>query len=152
MNNRSTTEPTAIETSFPLASTLLLVWVFFMTFLARTILSPLLLEVERELGISHAEGGSLFFIISVGLIATMLLSGLLLQKMQHHTAITLSAAMAGAGLLLLSVAETLLPFQVALFVIGAGAGLYLPSGMTALTDVVPNRQWGRAIALHELGP
>jgi NNP family nitrate/nitrite transporter-like MFS transporter len=144
--------PEATEKRFPLASTLLLIWVFFMTFVARSVLSPLLLEVERALGISHAEGGALFLVISVGLITTMLLSGVLLQRMQHRSAIALSGVLAGVGLLILSVAGSLLPFRIGLFIIGAGAGLYLPSGMTTLTDVVSHRQWGRAIALHELGP
>lgn len=141
-----------MKKKFPLASSLLLVWVFFMTFVARTVLSPLLLEVEEELGISHAQGGALFLFISVGVITTMLLSGLILQKIQHRTAIAISGLLAAAGLLVLSLSETLLPFRLGLLVIGAGAGLYLPSGMTALTDVVSHRQWGRAIALHELGP
>lgn len=144
--------PETVEKKFPLGSTLLLVWVFFMTFVARTILSPLLLEVETALAITHAQGGALFLIISVGLITTMLFSGLLLQKIEHHTAIALSGLLAAAGLIILSLSGSLLPFRIGLFVLGAGAGLYLPSGMTTLTDVVSHRQWGRAIALHELGP
>ncbi len=140
------------EKKFPLASTLLLVWVFFMTFVARTILSPLLLEVEVALEITRAQGGALFLFISVGLMGTMLLSGVFLQRIEHHTAIAASGVLAAAGLLILSASGSVLPFRVGLFVIGAGAGLYLPSGMTTLTDVVHYRQWGRAIALHELGP
>ena len=137
---------------FPLASTMLLVGVFFMTFVSRTILSPLLLPIENELGISHAEGGSFFLIISIGLMTSMLLSGWFLQRLTHHQMITIAVFLSGAALLLLAVSEGLLLFRVALFFIGAGAGLYLPSGMTTLTDVVPSGQWGRAIALHELGP
>ncbi|MCF7948591.1 MAG: MFS transporter [Spirochaetia bacterium] len=137
---------------FPLRSTLLLVGVFFITFIGRTSLSPLLLPIERELGISHAEGGSFFLVISVGLMLTMLFSGMVSQRLKHHTTIALSAVLTGAALILMAVAGSLFWFRVGLFFLGAGAGLYLPSGVTTLTDVVPSGQWGRAIALHELGP
>ena len=137
---------------FPLGSTLLLVSVFFMTFLARTILSPLLLPIERDLGVTHAEAGSFFLIISIGLIATMLGSGFVSQRLNHHRMIALSVAVSGAGALLLGASTTLAGFRAGLVLLGAGAGLYLPSGLTTLTDVVPSRQWGRALAIHELGP
>ncbi|MFO7874141.1 MAG: MFS transporter [Bacteroidales bacterium] len=138
--------------SFPIRSTLLLVGVFFITFIGRSVLSPLLLPIERELGISHAEGGSFFLIISVGLMLTMLFSGMVSQRLKHHSTIALSAVLTGAALILIAVAGSLFWFRVGLFFLGAGAGLYLPSGITTLTDVVPSEQWGRAIALHELGP
>lgn len=148
--NRKPEEPST--TSFPLRSTLLLVGVFFITFIGRSSLSPLLLPIERELGISHAEGGSFFLVISVGLMLTMLFSGLVSQRLKHHTTITLSAVLTGAALILIAAAGNLFWFRVGLFFLGAGAGLYLPSGVTTLTDIVPSGQWGRAIALHELGP
>lgn len=145
------TQPSSNGT-FPLTSTLLLVGVFFMTFIGRTILSPLLLPIEYELGLSHAEGGSFFLIISVGLMLTMLFSGLLTQHLNHHTTIAISVWITVVGLLIIALSGSLLVFQMGLFLIGAGAGLYLPSGVTALTDVVPSGQWGKAIAFHELGP
>ena len=147
-----TTNLAEMSPAFPFGSTLLLVWVFLMTFLGRTILSPLLLVVEQELGMSHAEGGSLFMVISVGLIGSTVFSGFLLLKIQHHMAITLAGVLVGVGFLILAVSRAVLPFGVGLLVIGGGAGLYLPSAMTTLTDIVPNRLWGRAIAFHELGP
>src|SRR6056297_85290 len=138
--------------SFPLSSTILLVGVFFMTFIGRTVLSPLLLPIEHELGLSHAEGGSFFLVISIGLMLMMLFSGLLSQHINHHTTITIAVCITGAGLLFIALSGTLFIFRVGLFLIGSGAGLYLPSGVTALTDVVPKNQWGKAIAFHELGP
>jgi NNP family nitrate/nitrite transporter-like MFS transporter len=36
--------------------------------------------------------------------------------------------------------------------LGAGAGLYLPSGIATLTGLVAPRHWGKAIAIHELAP
>lgn len=148
----NTDTQTSSNGTFPLTSTLLLVGVFFMTFIGRTILSPLLLPIEYELGLSHAEGGSFFLVISVGLMLTMLFSGLLTQHLNHHTTIAISVWITAVGLAIIALSASLIVFQTGLFLIGAGAGLYLPSGVTALTDVVPAGQWGKAIAFHELGP
>jgi len=149
MNN---TVPDTSDKSFPIRSTLLLVGVFFMTFIGRTILSPLLLPIEHELGLTHAEGGSFFLVISVGLMLTMLFSGTLTQHLNHHITIAIAGWITGIGLFLLALSGSLFVFRIGLFLIGSGAGLYLPSGVTALTDVVPGDQWGKAIAIHELGP
>ncbi|MFP4232376.1 MAG: MFS transporter [Spirochaetaceae bacterium] len=138
--------------AFPVGSTSLLVWVFFMTFIGRTILSPLLLPIERDLEISHAEGGSFFLVISLGLMLTMLFSGFISQRLEHHSTIAVAGWITGLSLLLLGLVDSLFWFRVGLFFLGAGAGLYLPSGVTTLTDVVSEKQWGMAIAVHELGP
>jgi NNP family nitrate/nitrite transporter-like MFS transporter len=137
---------------FPLGAILLLVSVFFLTFLGRTVLSPLLLPIEADLGISHAQAGSFFLVISIGLMTTMLLSGFLSQRLSHHTTISLAVATVGLGALLFAGSRSLPAAWGALLVIGAGAGLYLPSGVATLTDVARPQQWGRAIAFHELGP
>ena len=36
--------------------------------------------------------------------------------------------------------------------LGLSAGLYLPSGIATLTDMVSSKHWGKAIAVHELAP
>jgi len=119
--------------TFPLGATLLVVSVFFMTFIGRTILSPLLLPIEGEMGISHAEGGSLFLIISIGLMVSMLLSGFMLQRVKHNTSIAIAAMLTGAGLFLLAASSGLFWFRVGLFILGTGSGLYLPSGIVTIT-------------------
>jgi MFS transporter, NNP family, nitrate/nitrite transporter len=45
---------------------------FLINFMARIILSPLLPAIERELGISHGEAGSFFFLISAGYVIALL--------------------------------------------------------------------------------
>jgi NNP family nitrate/nitrite transporter-like MFS transporter len=39
-----------------------------------------------------------------------------------------------------------------LFLLGISAGLYLPSGITTVTSLVNPKQWGKAVAIHELAP
>ncbi len=39
-----------------------------------------------------------------------------------------------------------------MLIIGMAAGLYLPSGLATLTAIIAPRHWGKALAIHELGP
>lgn len=137
---------------FPLGSALFIVSVFFMTFVGRVIISPLLLPIEDELGLNHAQGGALFFVISLGLILTMFFSGFVLRRMQHHTCIALSGMITGVALFLLAASRDLFWFRIGLFLTGAAAGLYLPSGIVTITELVPLERRGVGIAMHELGP
>jgi len=45
---------------------LLLTSIFFVNFLARILLAPLMPAVESDLGLSHAEAGSFFLLVSLG--------------------------------------------------------------------------------------
>ncbi len=137
---------------FPLPSLLLLITVFFMTFLGRTVLAPLLLTIQRDLNLSYAQGGSLFLTIAAGLTISMRLSGFVSRPLSHHRTIALAGLLTGAALFLLAVSRGLSSFRAGLLLAGSAAGLYLPSGLTALYSFVPSPLWGRAIALHELGP
>ncbi len=58
----------------------------------------------------------------------------------------------GGSLLAVSLSSTLLGIRSGLILIGLSAGLYLPSGIATLTDTVSSKHWGKAMALHELGP
>ena len=42
--------------------------------------------------------------------------------------------------------------RITLLLLGAAAGLYLPSGIATLTELISPRHWGKAIAIHELAP
>jgi NNP family nitrate/nitrite transporter-like MFS transporter len=41
---------------------------------------------------------------------------------------------------------------IALFLMGLFAGVYLPSGLATITSIINPRQWGKAIAVHEMAP
>src|SRR5215470_18815240 len=60
---------------------------FLINFIARIILSPLFPTIEKELGISHGEAGSFFFLISAGYVIALLGSGFLASRSEsqnHH--------------------------------------------------------------------
>ena len=131
---------------------LLLLGVITVTFLARMLLSPLLLQIRSHYGFSHVEGGMLFFRISIGFSVSMLLSGFVAQKLQHRGTVLASVFIVAAALILLGLAPPRPVFYAALVLLGAGGGLYGPSGITMLTEVAKTRHWGKALALHEAGP
>ena len=135
-----------------LPTILLLTTVFFVNFVSRIVLGPLMPVVEEELGLSHGQAGSLFLLISAGYCVVISLSGFLSARIGHRWSVVLSAwALAGAlGLVALS--SGLGGLRWGLLLVGMAAGLYLPSGMATMTALVDQARWGRAIAVHELAP
>ena len=65
------------ETSFRsyIGPILFLAGIFFLNFLGRIILAPLLPTIEKDLSLGHSEAGSLFLLISLGYFISLLGSG-----------------------------------------------------------------------------
>ena len=74
---------------------LLLTSIFFVNFLARIVLAPLMPGIESDLEISHAEAGSLFLVISLGYFVSLLGSGFISSRLTHKRTIILSAMVLG---------------------------------------------------------
>ena len=126
--------------------------IFYLNFLSRIILSPLMPTVEGDLNIGHAEAGSLFFCISLGFFPGLLGSGFISSHLSHRWTIVLSSVAVGGALLVVSLSHTLWWIRLGLVLIGLSTGFYLPSGIASLTDMVSSKHWGKAIAVHELAP
>jgi NNP family nitrate/nitrite transporter-like MFS transporter len=131
---------------------LLLTTIFLLNFSARVIYAPLMPEIEEDLGISHSAAGSLFFMISCGSFLSLVGSGWVAANLTHRKTIILSATILGLALFGTAFANSLETIRLALFVLGLAAGLYLPSGIATLTDLITQRHWGKALAIHELAP
>ena len=82
-----------------LSPLILLTSIFFTNFLARIVLAPLMPAVESDLGIRHAEGGSLFLLVSFGYFAALLASGLINSRLTHKQTIVGSNIALGLALL-----------------------------------------------------
>lgn len=126
--------------------------VYLLNFLARVIMAPLMPVVERDLSIGHGEAGSLFLFISLGYFTGLLGSGFVSSRFTHRQTIVLSSVAVGGSLIAVSLTHTLLWIRCGLTMVGLSAGLYPPSGIATLTDMVDSRDWGKAMALHELSP
>ena len=125
---------------------------YFLSFFARSILSPLLVPMEHTLGSTHTQTAGLMFFLSVGFGSALACTGALSSHMRHRHVLVLANATLGMALLLLAQSQGLTMARLGFFIFGIGTGLYLPSGMATLASVVDDASWGRAIAIHELAP
>ncbi len=104
---------------------LFLALIFFLNFMARIILAPLMPTVERDLGIGHGEAGSLFLLISAGFFPTLLGSGYFSSRLRHRKTIILSSTALGIALLAVSLSNSL-------WAIPTGIGIAGDAGSFAL--------------------
>ncbi len=131
---------------------LLLTGIFFLNFIARIMLAPLMPTIEKDLGVGHGEAGSLFLLISSGYFISLLGAGLLSSQLTHRRTVVVSATTVGIALLGISLSNSLWAIRLGLFMLGMAAGIYLPSGIATLTSLIAARHWGKGIAIHELAP
>ncbi len=137
---------------FPLSPILFLVLIFYLNFTSRVILSPLLPVLEGELGLGHGGAGSLFLVVQIGYCAGLLVSGFVSSRLTHRNTILLSTTTLGAVLLAMSRSTSAVEMRTGLVLLGIAAGLYLPSGIAAITREIRQEHWGKALAIHELAP
>lgn len=137
---------------FPLPPLLLLTGIFYINFISRIVISPLLPVIETDLHIGHGQAGSLFFYIAFGYAFGLAGSGFVSSLLNHRRTIILSVFLVGASILGVSVSPDLWAIRFFLIVCGFFAGLYLPSAIASLTDWIKREHWGKAMAIHELAP
>jgi len=138
--------------SFPVLPLFLLVFIFYLNFVSRVIMAPLLPIVEADLGFSHGQAGSLFFFVAFGYGIGLLGSGFVSYFLTHRFTITLAGMMGGVSLILISRSQSIGSIHAGLVFIGIFAGIYLPSGIASLTELISQKHWGKAMAIHELAP
>ncbi len=140
------------SSSFPVLPLFLLVFIFYLNFVSRVIMAPLLPIVEAELGFGHGQAGSLFFFVALGYGVGLLGSGFISYFLTHRFTITLAGMMGGISLIIISRSQSIGAIHAGLVLIGIFAGLYLPSGIANLTELISKEHWGKAMAIHELAP
>jgi NNP family nitrate/nitrite transporter-like MFS transporter len=137
---------------FPLFPVAFLTAIFYLNFGSRVLLGPFLPVIEQELGLGHGSAGSLFIFIQIGYAAGLLGSGVVSWKLTHRRTIVLSSVGVGLAMIALSRAATLAEMHACLVLLGLAAGLYLPTGIAAITELVEEPHWGKALAVHEWAP
>ncbi len=135
-----------------LPAVLLTVAVFFLNFLTRITLAPLMPVVESELGFSHAQAGTVFLALGVGNGIGLLLSGFLSREVGHRRTVGISSLIVGCFAMFASQAWSCDSLQWSFLLLGVSVGLYLPSGIGVVTSLVRKEDWGKTLALHETAP
>ncbi|MFH1139588.1 MAG: MFS transporter [Pseudomonadota bacterium] len=126
--------------------------IFLLNFTGRIIMAPLMPAMEQDLGFNHGQAGALFMALSLGYFFAVAGSGYLAAKVGRRWTIVLSACLVGLGLEAVGLSESLSALRAALALLGLGAGLYLASAIAAITEMTSPRNWGKALAIHELAP
>lgn len=142
--------PLSLAAAFP--ALLLMTALFYINFMARISLAPLLPSIEQDLGFTHGESGALFLLVSGGYCVAIIFSGCISSRINHRGAIIFSAVALGLSLIGIGLSHSLLALRVGVLMMGVTAGFYLPSGMATLTSLINTGDWGKAIAVHELAP
>jgi NNP family nitrate/nitrite transporter-like MFS transporter len=140
------------EKRMSLGPLLFLTMIFFFNFIARVALAPLMPSIEKDLKIGHDEAGVLFFLLSLGYCIMLLFSGFVSSRLNHRRTIVFSSFAVGGSLLMVALSPHLWGIRIGLVLTGMAAGLYLPSGIATVTELASSRDWGKAIAIHELAP
>ncbi len=126
--------------------------IFYLNFLSRIIIAPLLPYLERSMDLSHAQSSSFFMLLSSGYFLAILSSGFVSSKIGHRNTISASVILIGLSTFLTSFASSLMELRGGFFCMGFSAGLYLPSAIAVISSECPQRIWGRAFSVHELAP
>jgi len=135
-----------------LGLTLALAWLFYLGFVTRVMFAPLMPAIERDLGISHSQAGSLFLMISIGYMMAPLCSGWISLKINHRGTLNLSAWMVGLALLPFAYSDSLWAVRVLMIFIGLAAGIHLPSAIATITAEIRKDDWGKALSVHQAAP
>lgn len=112
----------------------------------------MMIAVEGDLNLSHGEAGSLFLFTTIGYVISLIGSGYVNSRVTHRTTIIISSLFVGLAMIGISFTRSAFGLSTGMFLVGIGAGIYLPSGIASITHLVDTRQWGKALAIHELAP
>jgi NNP family nitrate/nitrite transporter-like MFS transporter len=131
---------------------LILAPIFFLNFICRIMLAPLIPEIEKDLRLTHMDAGGLFFSISLGYFISLTTSGFISSRLNHKRAILVSNTILGVALIGTAFCKNIFSFYFGIFTVGIAAGIYLPSAISILTDQISPRHWGKALAIHDSAP
>ncbi len=132
--------------------TIFLAGLFYQGFITRMIFAPLMPAIETDMGLSHAQAGGLFLMISIGLLLAPLCSGLISSKINHRGTLIVSAWSIGLILIPFAFVESIWAIRGLLMIIGFAAGLHLPSAIATITAEIRKADWGKALSIHQSAP
>jgi NNP family nitrate/nitrite transporter-like MFS transporter len=129
---------------------LLFFWfLWFLNFVGRTIFSPLLPLLEDEYHITHAAATSIFIFQSLGYAISIFFSGFLTGIFGLKRSIMFSLIASSIIFFCILFFKMFSALYLFSFIIGASAGIYLPSAIPLITHYFEKKNWDKAIAFHD---
>jgi fucose permease len=113
-----------------------------------TVLGSVLPSIMTRFGIGKAEAGSLFLLMSLGILASSLVFGPLVDRYGYKGILLVSTLLIAAGLEWIAFASSMTSLRLAVFMIGVGGGV-INGGTNALVADISSD--GRAADLNLLG-
>jgi len=131
---------------------LFLLWfIWFVNFSARIMLSPILPIIEDEFMVNHAQASSLFIFLSAGYGAAVIVSGFFSGKLGYKKSIVFSLTLLSLVTFLIPLVHNFFLLYLFAFILGFSVGLYIPSAIPLITEYYSEKNWGKAIAIHDTG-
>lgn len=125
---------------------------FFFTFVARYVFSPLMPTISQDIPISPGQVGALFLLGAIGMLFGSTLAGAISARLNHRGAMLLSLFGMAAILVGASFAGSVWALRVVFIALGVLAGFQLPSSVATITAIVKPDDWGRALSVQQMGP
>ncbi len=132
--------------------TVFLACLFYIGFVSRILFAPLMPEIEKDLGLNHAEAGTLFFMMSLGYLLAPICSGFISSRINHLGTLKVSALLVGAALIPCSFVNSMWQLSVLLLLVGFAGSIHLPSAITTITAEIQKSDWGKGLSVHQCAP
>ncbi len=126
---------------------LFMLW--FLNFAGRSILSPILPLIEDEYHITHAKATSILLFLSAGYGLSVFFSGFCSGVFGYKRTIILSLLVTAAAFFLIQFFKIFSALYIFCFVIGIATGVYLPAAIPLITNSYDEKNWSKAIAIHD---
>ncbi len=115
------------------------------------VFSPILPIIEDEFLINHARASSIFIFLSAGYALGVIVSGLFSGKIGYKKSIICALVMISSVAFLIPLAHNFFLLYLFAFVVGFSVGLYVPSVIPLITEYYAEKNWGKAISIHDTG-
>lgn len=113
--------------------------------------SPILPIIEDEFMVNHARASSIFIFLSAGYGSAVIVSGLFSGMVGYKKSIVFSLALLSLVTFLIPLVHNFLLLYLFAFVVGFSIGFYIPSVIPLITEYYAEKNWGKAIAIHDTG-
>jgi len=135
-----------------LGPVLLLTFIFFIQFVVRQILGPLLPAMESDLDLSHTQSGLFILFTGTGFFLSQISAAFLTSRWGYRRCIMISLFGTAAAATLVGWLNSVWALYAGFLALGLTGGLYVPSGIALITVLVRRQDWGKAMGIHELAP
>lgn len=128
-----------------------LFFIWFINFSVRIVFSPILPILEDEFMVNHARASGIFTFMSAGYGTSVLLSGLFSGRIGYKKSIIACLFLLGLLNFLIPLVRNFYLLYGFALVLGFAHGLYIPSVIPLITEYYAEKNWGKAIAIHDTG-